>query len=480
MPYRAAISSLFMHLAYNELMKLEGVIPYRYVLDYENDRLEALEPDAPTLRDLDIVLVSLPYELDYPYAVKALHYGGIDVARGTRTKPVVIGGGIAAYSNPAPLARILDAVAIGDAEGILEELPYVVRDRGLEGLCDLEHVLVYELCSDRVPKNVAKLSDVPTSIAFQVHSLEEEPIYGHGLRVEVSRGCPRYCAFCLEGHVTKPFRYLPLEKTLRAIELGLSKCPFKRVILYSLSLLDVPYAIELLKELRDMDIEASVPSLRPDYVDENVVELVKEIGQKTLTIAPESLDPEIACRIGKCYAIDELVKVVERASSLGMNVKLYLIAGLPGENEELFAKNVSKFLELLSPRARRSLRLSINPLIPKPWTPTQFLSHSYPYEVAKGLRKALRSVRVEVDVMDWRWGVIQAFIALGDESVSSYIVEWGLKGIKPSIAKTLLNKRLGKRTWEEMVDLGIPRNYLRMRFDFLSSFDSRWATEGAS
>ncbi len=468
-----------MHMAYSLLNELEGVVPYRYVYDYASDTLEALEPDAPMPRDLDLLLVSLPYELDYPYAARCLAHGGIRIPLKSERRPVVVGGGVAASSNPAPLLGVLDAVVIGDAEGILEELPYIARDEGAEGLCKLGAVLVYGFCSERVRKNVAMLSAVPRYALMQAHPLEEEPIYGCGLRLEVSRGCPRMCAFCLEGHVTRPFRFYSESSVMDAIERWLDVYPFKRVVIYSLSLLDVPYARRLLEELRNMSVEASVPSLRPDYVDENIVELVRDLGQKTLTIAPESLNPEVACRVGKCYDPSDLAKVIEKARGLGMNVKLYLIAGLPGESPAELAKGVKRFLDTLSEPTRRAIRISINPLIPKPWTPTQFLSHSYPYVVSKDLRKALRGVSASCDVMDWRWGVVQAFIALGDESTSRHVVDWGLEGFRASEARKLLRyESRGRRVWEVMVDLGIPASYLRSRFEYLSSFDERWRSAG--
>ncbi len=483
-PYRAAASSLFMHMAYAKLQSLEGVIAYRYVYDLESDVVEALEPDAPAPRDLDVLLVSLPYELDYPYAARCLHHGGIEVPlkRDRGRKPVVIGGGIAAFSNPAPLKGVLDAVAIGDAEGVLEELPYIVANDGVEGLCELRKVLVYGVCEERIEKNATLLPD-PVAMARQLHPLDEEPIYGVGLRLEVSRGCPRLCAFCLEGHVTKPFRYYDLNTLLNVVDAWVSATPFRRVVLYSLSLLDVPYARQLLEELARKGIEASVPSLRPDLVDEEVAEIVRALGQRTLTIAPESLDPEVACRIGKCFDLDELAKVVRKAVALGMHVKLYLIAGLPGEDDESFVKNVNRFVNSLDPSCRRALRLSINPLIPKPWTPTQFLGHAYPYVVGAKLRKALRELRVSADVMDWRWGVIQAFLALGNESCSSYVVKWGLEGLRPSEARALLKEprpTLSDRPWEHLVDLGVPPSYLLKRFEYLASFDPRWRSAGAS
>ncbi len=479
-PYRAAISSLFMHIAYNTLNTLEDVVAYRYVYNHAEDVVEALESDAPNPKDLDLLLISLPYELDYPYAIRSLHIVDIDVRRRRRAKPLVIGGGIAAYSNPAPLANFLDAVAIGDGEKLLEELPYAVRDGGLEALCDLKHVLVYGLCDERIPKNIASVNGVPEAVVNQIHPLDEEPIYGWGVRIEVSKGCPRLCAFCLEGHVTKPFRIAPLDQLLNGLEKALLRSPWRRVVVYSLSLLDVPYAKKLLNVLAEAGVEVSVPSLRPDLVDEDIAELLKRVGQRTMTIAPESMDPETACRVGKCYDPEKLRNVIEKASSMGLNVKLYLVAGLPGESEEAFVENVKKFVESLSSRARARLRLSINPLVPKPWTPMQFLSPTYPELVGKRIAKLLRGIGVEYEVLSWRECVAQAAVALGGRDLAQLLIEMGVERTGLHALRSYAKKMTVSFEWMDMVDLGIDADYLRRRFEDFSSLDPRFSNAGAS
>jgi len=479
-PYRAAMASLFMHLAYNTLNSLDGVVAYRYVYDASSDVVEALENDAPPLRDLDIVMVSLPYELDYPYAVRALSIAGVEVWRKRRRKPIVVGGGIAAYSNPAPLCELLDAVAIGDGEGLIERIPYAVRDGGVDALCDLKHVLVYGVCEDRVPKNVAPFEEIPEAILRQAHPLDEEPVYGSGVRIELSKGCPRLCAFCLEGHVTKPFRFVKFEKLVKSIERALEFSPYRRLVLYSLSLLDVPHATKVLDFLAEQGIEASLPSLRPDLLNDEVVKLVKRLGQRTITIAPESMDPETACRIGKCYDIDSLRRTVEKAAEMGLNIKLYLIAGLPGEDEESFVDNVAKFIKGLSTRSRSRLRISVNPLVPKPWTPMQFLAPTYPEIVGKRVLKALRRLSIDWELLSWREGVTQAAIALGGRDLSKLLIESGLESKGLRALRNYAKKVVVRFEWMEMVDVGVSKDYLRRRFEYFSSLDPRFRTAGAS
>src|SRR5215510_406241 len=76
--------------------------------------LESLRP----LREFDIVGFSVTYEGDYINVLRLLRMAGIPVRTGDRTPgdPLVLMGGVCAFSNPEPLAPFMDAVAVGERE----------------------------------------------------------------------------------------------------------------------------------------------------------------------------------------------------------------------------------------------------------------------------------------------------------------------------------------------------------------------------
>jgi len=485
LPYEAAMSSTFTHMAYAFLNRVDGVSAYRYVYDFKEDVVEALDSSLP-FNKLDMLLVSTSFEFDYVTLARVLlRFNLLPKVKGG-SKPLVVVGGIASTANPLPLAGIADAVVLGEGEAFLEKLPEIsTASNPLDVLSGLDFVFTF---SSDVIKRRYFVDDLNASYypKIQVYPLEEEPIYGHGLRIEVSRGCRRFCAFCMEGHVMNPFRFRSLTTLRNIVEYGLKYSPVKRVVIYSLSLFDVPHADAFLNYLSNESIEASIPSLRPDYLTLSRLEAVKALGQKTLTIAPETLNKHIGCLIGKCVDQETLSEVLSNAYRIGFNhVKMYFIEGFTeGDVEENVTKLknlISKLVSELNIKKRKFFRITVNPLIPKPWTPYQYLPPSYVLNLRKALElyvSELKSKYVEVETYDVDWGFAQSVIALGNEETSNLIIEWarnglGISSFKRALKDLSLNMfKYVSHGWEDppwvhRVDVGVNTKYLTTRFNIL-------------
>ncbi len=485
MPYEAAISSLFMQLAYYYLNSLENVLAFRYVYDGGEDVVEALDA-CLNPKNLDALLISASFELDYPYIARILAGLGM-LPRGGIARPVVIVGGLSPTSNPLPLSKIADVVVIGEAEPILDKLIDLLgHSNPLSKMREEENLMTFPPEGLKRKALAIDLDDAffPTT---QTHPLDEEPAYGHGLRIEISRGCRRFCAFCLEGHVSTPFRYRSLSRVEDIIFKGLKLTPMKRVIFYSLSFFDVPYAETLLEKLVSESVEFSVPSLRPDYLTEKRVELIARGGQRTLTVAPEILIPEISCPIGKCFDLESLKELLIHSALAGFrHVKLYLMTGFPKENVEISVNAVGELIQgVLKAGVRippNFLRLSVNLLVPKPWTPFQYLPPQHVKQKESNLhlfQKSLRGKYVEVETHSADWLFAQALIGLGDTSISNLVVELGVRGVTLGNLKRLIRElkidelRYVKEGWEDppwmkYLDLGINPKYLETRYRILA------------
>ena len=488
-PYAAASCSLFLHYVYTYLCE-SGVEVYRFF--YNTDQNVVETPDGMIdPRRLDILLVSLPYELDYVYAIRAMRAMGIDIPRRERHKPIVVAGGLAPSANPLPLIDIADAVVIGEGEDFIYRI--------VEGICTDEDD--YKTCIDRIEdlkyvysRNKSKSFEKVKRYVVQnldesyhptryVFSIDEEPVYGVGVLLELSRGCPRLCAFCMESHVMYPFRYRSLNRVVEIIEEGSRNLGVKRVIFYSLAIFDIPYTDKLLRALLECGYRASIPSLRPDYINEDRIEVIKALGQNTITIAPESFVYETCRRIGKVFDVDKLSEAVVYALDKAgfRHVKLYLILGFPWSSD--FEKEINSVVEVVkniisrcSRRRRAMIRITVNPLIPKPWTPFRRYPPSYVLKLSDVVYKCSQRLRelgkaVEVDVYPPEWGFVQAVIALGNENISRVLIEWSEKSLTPSVFKSLVGNieyvhkgwRECDPPWEQIIDVGINPKYFDAR-----------------
>ncbi|MCS7112138.1 MAG: B12-binding domain-containing radical SAM protein [Ignisphaera sp.] len=483
MPYSAAVNSLFFQTSYEYINSLEGAVAYRYVYDVKNDILEALDMET-NFNSLDAILISLSFELDYVVLARILDKLGLLHRYKGYKKPILIAGGIAVTSNPLPLSGIVDAVVIGEVDDILEDLVYTVgEDNPLNHLENFYCISTLPI-RDRVRRCFTKdLNRAPHSVN-QFYDMDEEPVYGYGMRIELSRGCPYLCAFCMEGHIQHPFRYRAMEVVWRMIEKGLGNSITKKVIFYSLALFSVPFMDRLIEKLIENSIKASLPSLRVDHITKERLESIRELGQRTVTIAPETLVKSLACSIGKCYDIGHLENIISESLRCSFeHVKLYLITGFPklDLNEE-----INEFKRILSKlswvKKARFLRIVLNPLIPKPWTPYQFLPPAAVLNLAENINKYYKEARkftfVRIESYNHKWAFAQAVIAQGNEEISDLIINWGRYGFSLNgfyRALRSLNKESTSfiyHGWEELpwykfIDMGLPIDYFKMRYHYL-------------
>src|SRR5215475_6108124 len=82
--------------------------------------LESLRP----LGEFDLIGFSVTYEGDYLNVVRLLRMAGIPPRAADRGPgdPVILMGGVCAFSNPEPMAAFMDLIAVGEGEELVGEI----------------------------------------------------------------------------------------------------------------------------------------------------------------------------------------------------------------------------------------------------------------------------------------------------------------------------------------------------------------------
>ncbi len=485
--YSAAVHSLAYQNLYYMLNSLAYVVAERFVA-HSMAGLEppprSLETGAP-LTDFDLILVPVSYELDYVTLARMLLAAGLEPLRSSRrdAPPVVVGGPVPSM-NPVPALQLADMVLLGEAEPtvpLLAEEAYARDPWGaLEALACRPGFLAPG-CS-RVRKAVARsLDSAPHSVVqFRVPGSGEP--WGEAYMVEASRGCPHMCRFCMESHFLLPTRHRSAEKILELIERGVEANRVSKVAFYALSFFDHPAGDKLLEEtVHGMGLEATIGSLRADQLDEHRLQLLAEAGQRHVSIAPETLSPRLCRAIGKCIGPDTVEEVSVAAWKQGLRVKLYLMLGLPGERDEDIKGYAEKLRSLAAkaPPRREALRVSVNPLVPKPHTPLQWhpLIDRRSYEARLRILRHASSKVASIEGLSYRYAYAQAVVARGDEKIGKAIVEWARLGGKLGQLRRAAKKAGADpdlyayrpleagAPWHSLVDLMIPVAALRRAYE---------------
>lgn len=493
--YRVGMSSLTVQLLYHLLNSDPDVACERAFFE-EGEVPRSIESGRP-LRDFDVLLFTLPYELNYADALKMLAASEIPLKWAEREEgPLVVAGGPCVFENPAPLLEFFDAFAIGDAEALLPPLVEAAinassREEVLEALAGEDGFLIPKYPRNK-PVRAVKLKSLagaphPTAEVVPL-SREHEPVYGRAFIVEVTRGCARGCRFCLIGCAFRPFRYRPLNELEEVISKGVKVTGVSKVVLIGPVVSDHPRFADLLEFVVSSGLEVSVPSMRADALDERSLELLARGKQRTLTLAPESPVEAERAALNKPITNEQLLAAAKAAKAAGMkNIKLYFMAGLPTRAEG----KLESLKELLASVrdvgfAPRSVRVSATPFIPKARTPMQWLPQAPLAKLrseARAMAKVVRSLGARFSAYDARAAQVEAALARGGDEVSralelaaslgpgigAYRLAFRRAGLNLEELATKALELDSKLPWEELATVGLPRECLVSELDDLLS-----------
>jgi radical SAM superfamily enzyme YgiQ (UPF0313 family) len=400
---------------------------------------------------------SVTYEGDYINVLRLLGLAGIPLRATDRRPhdPLVLMGGVCAFSNPEPVAPFMDFVVVGEGEELVGELIDAYRERYrdrasfLDLLVSLPGVYVPErydvrYAADGTLADVTAAPGAPAIVvkrrlrdvdAFRTIAAVKTPNaeYGHMALLEVGKGCGRGCRFCLEGQVYRPVRHRSVDALRETIK-QLADEGERRIGLVGACVSDYPWIGDLLKIVEDNGMELSISSLRADSLTEDLAASLARGGHRTLTIAPEAGTERLRRAIRKAITDEQILAACDLVRAHGIpNLKTYFMIGQPTETDEDvvaivdLARRMLDRLRALDPRGRPfgRLTLSISSFVPKPWTPFQWAPFAGASALADKLETIKRGARplgtVRVLHENPREAALQALLARGDRRVADFL-----------------------------------------------------------
>ena len=514
--YFVGMSNLGLHIIYEEInLRNDSVcerifLPEKKELDaYDKTKtpLMSVETQRP-MHQFDVVAFDVTFEMDYFHIPLMLRHGRVPIMGKDRTEfdPIVIAGGPCATFNPEPFADFIDAFIIGEGEGIVSRVLDIIRDGKMEGLdrhdilrqlANVSGVYVPSLyvpiysedggfkgydIAEGVPKTIKRHFEMLTSGGETVVATNYTE-FGAMYIIEVARGCGRHCRFCMAGYCFRVPRVRPLdilkEGVDRAEKLG------KKVGLMGAAISDYPEVDELVTYIRSKDMRYSCASLRADSLTQAVVDGLADSGQKTITIAPETGSERLRRVINKGISEEHLKNAATLSAKSGIqHMRLYIMIGLPTETDEDIeaivglAERTQAHMAEVGCKGR--LTLSINPFIPKPFTPFQWMAMDNQKTVEKKLqyiKKALqKNRRIEVLVESPKEAYIQGVLARGDRRIGAVLAacaaDRGSKSFKSEMKAVGLDMddmNYRERSFDEFLpwshlDMGMDEGYLEMEW----------------
>jgi radical SAM superfamily enzyme YgiQ (UPF0313 family) len=522
--YFVGMSSLGFQTVYRLFNQLDDVVCERVFLPPKQELQSQLASRAPLLtlesqtpvRDFDVLAFSVSFEWDYTNVVTMLRLAGLPPRAADRQvrHPLVVIGGAVTFVNPEPLAPFADVIAAGEGEVLIPDLVSALTSEGerpgdraetlrqLAGRTGFYVPSFYdvEYAADRsierfVPrtgtnapatirkaavKTTARLDPPATSI------FTPDTEFGSRFLIEVVRGCANLCRFCWAGYNYLPVRAFSADRILElAAE---ARKHSARAGLVSIALCDHPEIERILRGLIDMGYSISPASLRLDDLTEPIVRLLRESGERSLTIAPEAGSDRLRRVINKTVTTGEILDAADIIFRNGIeNLKLYFMIGLPTERDDdlvAIRELTGQLRDIMMRHAKSRGRVgrivgSVNPLIPKPGTAYQWMPMEDPAITDRKTRR-LKHLLSDLDnvyfsIKSERHSYYQALLSLGDRRVAPAIeaAERNAGNWRAAVAETGVDadffifrdrSRDAVQPWD-IIDGGMKATFFRSEFD---------------
>ncbi len=470
--YFVGMSNLGLHIIYELLNRRPDTACERFFLpekkemaDYERSRtpLMSLETQQP-LYEFPLIGFAVSFEMDYFHVLDILAAGKVRLLaaeRGER-EPLVIAGGPCATFNPEPLSRFVDAFIIGEGEAVLPQFMdvyYAGRSAGLSREELLRRLAVVpgvyvpslytpEYGADGQISAIHPQPGAPSEVRRQwVQDLDAWPAHTvivtentefNLYLIETARGCGRHCRFCMAGYCFRQPRNR--SRSVLQQEIAAAKVYRKRIGLMGAAISDYPEIDALCGDILGEGLTMSVASFRADSVTKPLVEALVASGMQTLTIAPEAGSARMRSVINKGIEEQHLFQAMALGLAAGIrHYRLYIMIGLPYEEPEDIEAILDLTLRLkdyLEAQGNRgTLTLSVNPFIPKPFTPFQWMPMAPKAAVEASLKRLRLGIAarhgIEMIAEPVREAYVQGVLARGDRHIADVLyAAWQLGGAK--------------------------------------------------
>lgn len=172
-------------------------------------------------------------------------------------------------------------------------------------------------------------------------------------------GCPCQCSFCNQKTITGQANQPTPQDVDKAVKTALKSKNFEYEIAFfggSFTAIDREYMISLLKAankyIKSNEVKGIRISTRPDCIDEEILDLLKEYGVTSIELGAQSMDDEVLLANRRGHTAKDVENASKLIKSYGFELGLQMMTGLYKDSEEKAIKTAEKIIAL-SPQTVR-------------------------------------------------------------------------------------------------------------------------------
>ena len=258
--------------------------------------------------------------------------------------------------------------------------------------------------------------------------ITENTMFSNNCLIELYRGCPNRCAFCLSSYLNLPPRYPSFEEIKDIIDMALANT--NKIGLLGALVSAHPKFDQIcdyiLEKKKEKDFEVSISSLRADRLSAKTVKMLTECHQRSSTIAMEAGSQRLRQFINKNLSDDQIAASIKTAAENGLKaLKIYAMIGLPEEEDKDIENMVALVKNLQKENKDISLTLSTSSFVTKAQTPFQWYGREEEKILENRnnyLKKHLHISGIKYRPTSIKWDEIQAVISRGDRRLSDLLI----------------------------------------------------------
>lgn len=167
------------------------------------------------------------------------------------------------------------------------------------------------------------------------------------------QGCPCQCSFCNQKTITGQADKPTADDVRKAVDTALKKKKFEYEIAFfggSFTAIKREYMLELLEAahpyVESKQVKGIRISTRPDCIDDEVLELLKQYGVSSIELGAQSLDDEVLDANRRGHTAADVYKASSLIKAKGFELGLQMMTGLYKDTEEKAIETAKKIIEI--------------------------------------------------------------------------------------------------------------------------------------
>ncbi|MBS4539767.1 radical SAM protein [Clostridium sp. D2Q-11] len=169
------------------------------------------------------------------------------------------------------------------------------------------------------------------------------------------QGCPHDCVFCNQRKITGLDTDMTEKEVVDIIENNLStmkESSIKEIAFFGGSFTGLDINIQksflsIAKKYKDLGkIDKIRLSTRPDYINKELIEILKDYNVDIIELGVQSMDEEVLIRSNRGHSIQDVYKAVELIKDQDFILGLQMMVGLVGDTRLKSMYTAKEFIEL--------------------------------------------------------------------------------------------------------------------------------------